>query len=207
MTAVAEPVPAVSPQTPETPEAPIWRLTVEQYHRMIDAAILTDGDPVELLEGWLVEKMTKYPSHTLARELVEEALGRLTRAGWFIRSQEPITTIDSEPEPDLFVVRGERRDYRRRHPRPDEVALVVEVADSSLRTDRTLKKRVYARAGIVSYWILNIVERQLEAHTDPTGPADKPDYRHRQVHKAGEEVPVVLDGEQVGSIAVSELLP
>lgn len=93
------------------PDNPIWRLTVEQYHQMIDAGILTEDDSVELLEGWLITKMPKKPSHSVATELTQDALMTVLPAGWFIKVQEPITTADSEPEPDIMVVRGVRRDY------------------------------------------------------------------------------------------------
>jgi Uma2 family endonuclease len=206
MTAVAEPVPAVSPP-PDVPEVPIWRMSVEQYHRMVDAGILDEDTPVELLEGWLVQKMTKHPAHVLSSRLTAYALERLLPAGWFLNRQDPVTTGDSEPEPDIAVVRGGARDYASRHPGPNEVPLVVEVAEASLKTDRTVKKRAYARAGIAAYWIVNLVDGQLEVYTDPTGPAARPDYRERQVLNPGESIAVVLDGEPCGYIPVAELFP
>ena len=126
-------MPAVS-----LPTMPIWRLSVEQYHRMIRFGILTDDDPVELLEGWLITKMPKNPPHRLSTQLTREAIARLLPPGWYVDAQEPITTEDSEPEPDVVVVRGERHDYRDHHPREHDVALVVEVADTTLQRDRTL---------------------------------------------------------------------
>lgn len=122
----------LSTERAAVPDDTIWRLTVEQYHRMISAGILTDDDPVELLEGWLVFKMPKNPQHRLATQLTREALTRLIPAGWFVDTQEPITTYDSEPEPDVMIVRGQPRDYANRHPVPAEIALVVEVADATL---------------------------------------------------------------------------
>jgi Uma2 family endonuclease len=85
--------------------------------------------------------------------------------------------------------------------------LVVEVADASIRDDRGLKKRLYARAGIAVYWIANLVDRQIEVYTDPTGPVDDPDYRQRHVYGPAVAIPVVLDGTAVGSVHVQELLP
>lgn len=118
------------------PKEPIWRLQVRQYYDMIDAGILTDDDPVELLEGWLVTKISKAPPHRIATQLTREALAQLAPPGWYVDDQEPITTTDSEPEPDVVIVRGDRRDYTERHPYADEVALVVEVADTTLQRDR-----------------------------------------------------------------------
>ena len=144
------------------PDDPIYRITVAQYHEMIHSGILTDDDPVELLEGWLVTKMSKNRRHSLATRFTREALESIIPQGWYVDSQEPITTMDSEPEPDVVVVRGNPRDYIERHPAPAEVALVVEVSDATLQRDRTLKLRVYASAGIPAYWILNLQENQLE---------------------------------------------
>ena len=132
----------------------IWRLSVEQYHAMIQAGILTEDDPVELLEGWLVTKMSKNPKHRVATRLVREALEKALPPGWYVDSQEPLTTADSEPEPEVMIVRGETRHYLDHHPGPQDIALVVEVADSSLQRDRTLKKQIYAAAGISLYWML-----------------------------------------------------
>jgi Uma2 family endonuclease len=189
------------------PSEPIWRLSLEQYHAMIRAGILTDDDPVELLEGWLVPKMPKNPSHRAATRLTREALQRLTPAGWYVDAQEPITLEDSEPEPDVVLVRGETRDYLDRHPGPRDVALVVEVADATLLRDRTLKKRLYAAAGIAAYWIVNLPDGQVEFYADPTGPAEQPDYRRRQDYDRSGEVPVVIEGKEVGRLPVRDLLP
>jgi Uma2 family endonuclease len=185
----------------------ILRLSVKQYHQMIESGILTDDDQVELLEGWLVYKMAKTPPHRLATGLVREALAAVVPAGWYVDSQEPITLADSEPEPDGVIVRGARRDYLRRHPGPEDVALVVEVANATLERDRGVKKKLYAQAAIPAYWIINLAERQCEVYTQPSGPTDEPDYRVRQNYKPGEEVPVVVAGREVGRLSVGEILP
>jgi Uma2 family endonuclease len=124
-----------------------------------------------------------------------------------VDSQEPFTTGDSEPEPDVMVVRGALRDYPDGHPRAEHVALVVEVADTSLRTDRGTKKRAYARAGIPVYWIVNLVDRCIEVYTDPTGPTEEPDYHQRREYSPNETIAVVFDGVEVGALPVAELLP
>lgn len=188
------------------PNAPIWRLSVEQYHDMIRSGILTDDDPVELLEGWLVTKMPKKPPHTLATQLTRDALAGVLLSGWFVNVQEPISTADSEPEPDVVIVRGDRRDYREQHPRPDDVALVVEVADATLQQDRTLKLRLYASARIATYWILNLPERQLEVYRDPIGEGDQATYRQRRNYQPSDDAPVVIDGQEVARLRVESLL-
>lgn len=200
-------VPLATGASATVPTEPIWRLSVEQYHEMIRAGILTEDDPVELLEGWLVTKMPKNPPHRLATQLTRESLARLWPAGWYVDAQEPITTTESEPEPDVVVVRGERRQYRDRHPGPQDLALLVEVSDATLQRDRGAKKRLYARAGIAVYWIVNLLESQVEVYTDPSGPADQPDYRQHHVYGLADAVPLVIEGREVGRLAVRELLP
>lgn len=208
MTAIAtQPASLTTESNSVVPIELIWRLSVEQYHAMIQAGILTEDDPVELLEGWLVTKMPKNPKHSLATQLIQEALTRLLFPGWHVNVQEPVTTGDSEPEPDVLVVRGDRRQYTDRHPGPREVALIVEVADSSLRRDQVLKKRLYAAAGILVYWVVNLPEARIEVYTDPSGPAEQPDYRQRRDYAQSDMVPVILDGVEIGRLPVHELLP
>jgi Uma2 family endonuclease len=210
MTAAIAPAP-VAPSTPPPP-APVpddlvYRLSVEQYHAMIRAGILTEDDPIELLEGVLVAKMSKNPAHSTAKRLLLQALIRTLPAGWFADEQEPITTNDSEPEPDLAIIRGTPRDYNNRHPGPQDLWVVIEVAEASLRRDRGRKKRLYARAAVPVYWIVNLTDRQVEVYTDPTGPADEPDYRRQQNYGPSDTVPVVVGGAEVGRLTVSDLLP
>jgi Uma2 family endonuclease len=191
-------------QTLAVPDYPIWRFTVEQYHEMIRAGFLTEDDPVELLEGWLVTKMPKTTRHTYSTQQTRDVLAEIVPSGWHVTDQEPITMADSEPEPDVLVVRGSLRDYPEHHPSPSDIALVVEVADATLQRDRTLKLRVYASAGIVVYWILNLVERQLEVYSDPS---EQGEYRQRVIYRESDAVPVVIGGQEVGRIAVRDVLP
>ena len=208
----------VSTQTGETVPQPttddaglsldsLYRLTVEQYHALAREGILTDDDPVELLEGLLVCKMTKYRPHTMATGLLRDALAEIVALEYYVDAQEPVTTSDSEPEPDLLVVRGTRRDYTDRQPGPDEVVMVVEVADTTLRRDRGVKKRIYAAAGLPTYWIVNLKERQIEVYTGPTGRTKRPTYTQRQDYRPEETIPVVIDNTEVGRIRVQEVLP
>lgn len=207
MSVDTQPVPRTVRQSDVAPNVPIWRLSVGQYHDMIEAGILTDDDPVELLEGWLVPKMPKNPPHRLSTQITREALTRLLPPGWYVDAQEPITTQDSELEPDVVVVRGERRHYRDRHPGPEDIALVVEVADTTLQRDRTAKRRLYARAGIPTYWIINLLDNQLETHEVPQGAEEQADYRERRIYSVLDEAPVMIAGREVARLAVRDLLP
>ena len=206
MSAVAAPLTVIS--TNALPE-PIFRLSVAQYRQMIEHGILAEDDPVELLEGYLVEKMPKNRAHSYTTQATRDAVAAALALApdWFIDVQEPIETEDSEPEPDLSVVRGNRKKFARRLPRAKDLGMLVEVAESSLQRDRGFKKRLYAAARVAIYWIVNLRERQVEVYTLPTGPGKKPDYRRRHDFAANEEVPLVLDGVEVGRIVVKDILP
>src|SRR5262245_6797547 len=168
------------------PPFPIQPFTVDQYHQMIAARVFHEDDRVELLEGWVTPKMPRNPAHDSTVDLVSEVLRALAPSGWRVRSQSAITTADSEPEPDAAVVAGAAMRYAQHHPGPADIALLVEVADSSVSHDRVEKGRVYSRAGIVSYWIVNLPDRQVEVYTDPTGPDPSPRYRKRPDYRAGQ---------------------
>jgi Uma2 family endonuclease len=185
----------------------ILRMSVEQYQAMVQANILTEDDPVELLEGWLVQKSARHPRHQVVTGLIYRALERFVGGGWYVDSQEPITTADSEPEPDVIVIRGELVNFLQRHPQPHEIALVVEVAEATVRRDRGAKKRIYARAGIPVYWLVNLVNQTVSVYAEPDSAASPPDYRRHKLYCPGEEIPVVVDGTVIGQLAVNEILP
>jgi Uma2 family endonuclease len=207
MSVISQPKPRVLDETCDIPSGAIYRLTVEQYHQIVRAGIIGEDEPVELLKGWLVRKMRKNPPHRFATESTREALGEVIPSGWHVQSQEPITLLDSEPEPDVSVIRGSARDYAQEHAGPNNVGLVVEVADTSLARDRGFKKQIYAEARIPVYWIVNLIDRVVEVYTEPSGPGEQPDYRKNEAYAAADDVPVVLDGREVGRIAVRDLLP
>jgi Uma2 family endonuclease len=186
---------------------PLRRFSVDEYHEMFRTGLLTEEDRVELLEGWIVRKMTRNPPHDTAIALAMRLLTVNTPAGWHCRVQLALAADLSDPEPDLCIVRGSERDYSQRHPRPRDTALVVEVADTSLDTDRTIKWLLYARIGIPAYWIVNIPEQQIEVYTEATGIDPNPEYRHRHDYGLDDLVPLMIEGRQVARIAVRDLLP
>jgi Uma2 family endonuclease len=184
----------------------VRRFTVEEYHRLSTAGVLTEDDRVELLEGWIVPKVTHSPRHDATVDQAHATLREALPKGWRIRVQSVITTGDSEPEPDLAVVRGPAGRYLRRHPGKQDIALVVEVADSSLLEDRSLKGRLYARAGLRQYWIINLLEGEVEVYSGSSRSAGKPSFRTRRVHGRNDRVPLIIGGKVAALVPVKDLL-
>jgi Uma2 family endonuclease len=211
MAAIAE-LTIKSELTPTTsiPSEIIWRLSVSQYHAMIQTGIIDEDAQIELLEGFLISKMPKNPPHRLSTGLLQDALLAIIPANYHLNLQEPITLVDGEPESDLVIVRGKRLDYRDRHPTGADVVLVIEVSDASLERDRTIKQRIYARAGIPIYWILNLRDRQLEIYTEPININDNPQYQQCQVFTETAAAPVCWADEtgdrEFGNICLQDLL-
>jgi Uma2 family endonuclease len=187
--------------------AGLYRFSVAQYHKMIAIGVLTEDDDLELLDGYLVHKMTRNPPHDACLQLIQETLPRLLPAGWCLRMQSAITLSSSEPEPDAAIVRGNARTYAAAHPKPADIGFVIEVADSTLDSDRIDKGHIYAEDGIACYWIVNLIDRQIEAYTLPSSATGTPAFGHRQDYRLGEDVPMVLDSALVGNIPIRDLLP
>jgi hypothetical protein len=201
----------MTPQAPPLPllgvQAGFHRFSVAEYHRLIQAGFLTEDDNIELIDGYLVQKMSRNPPHDGTLFRLSKRLSAILTIGWDVRSQSAVTLTRSEPEPDLALVRSDPADYTIRHPTAAEVGLIIEVADSTLAGDRADKGRIYAEAGIVCYWIVNIPDRQIEVYTSPSGPAAAPAYAQRQDYRPGDSVPVILDGATVAPLAVADVLP
>jgi len=187
------------------PPFQIARFSVEQYHRMIESGAFTEDDRLELIEGWVVQQMAKGPGHEYAVGQGEELLRARVPGGWHVRNQAPITLTSSEPEPDLTIVRGDRGVYRQRHPGASEVALVVEVSDTSLNTDH-VKGKAYGSAGIAEYWIINLVDRCVEVYTRPDATSEL-GYASRKIFGATETIALHIAGQDLGTLAVIALLP
>lgn len=204
MSTATMPQPMTNYGIPPWVPSSLYRLTLEQYEAMVEAGILGKRDRVHLIDGFLVAKMTQNDPHATADELCGQALSRLVPAGWHIRAGKPIRIpgLTSKPEPDRSVVRGVARDYARRSPEPADIALLVEVSDTSLADDRKLAD-LYARAGIPAYWIVNVIDGQVEVYSRP-GPSG---YDSPEVLAPGHSLAVVIDGVEVGEIPVDDLLP
>src|SRR5262249_22170236 len=105
------------------------------------------------------------------------------------------------------LVRGSFVDYENRHPTIADIGLMIEVADASLLRDQRDKTRIYARAGIPGYWIVNLVDGRIEVYLQPSGPTGVPTYNSFHIYQAGDAVPLIMVGVSVGTIAAADLLP
>jgi Uma2 family endonuclease len=190
-------------------------LSVEQYHQMQSAGILIDGMPIELIEGFLLHKDRSSkgsdrgkhtPRHAHGIVCVQrEVASRIGHKECHARCQLPVTLDDrSEPEPDVAVVAGPPGTYRRRHPGPADILLAIEVSDSSLAFDRSTKQRLYAAAGIPTFFIVNLIDRQIEVYEAPD--AARGCYARRTDFKPGETVRFLLRGSEPLELPVADIL-
>ncbi|GAB5403568.1 MAG: hypothetical protein Aurels2KO_17990 [Aureliella sp.] len=155
---------------PTAPPLPLRRFSVEQYHQLGELGVLTPEDNVELLEGWIVEKMNQRPIHGFIVGVLTEFFQSVLPNGLSLRCQLPISTDRSEPEPDIAIVQGSHADFRTRHPDGNDCRLVIEVADTSLIKDRS-KVQIYRDAGVQEYWIINVNDKCLEQHLFSDSPS------------------------------------
>jgi Uma2 family endonuclease len=154
------------------PEVKTRRWRRVEYDRLVELGVFT-GERLELLDGALVVREPQGSAHAAVVAHIGQVLAAAFGAGWHARLHSPLALDDdSEPEPDVAIVAGRPGDYVTAH--PSTAALVIEVADSSLRLDRRLKAGLYARARLREYWIVNLAGGGLEVHRDPQQAADAP---------------------------------
>ena len=177
-----------------------YRLSRAEYDRAVEAGVFEPDARLELIDGALLAMTPQGSRHAAAVSLTARELRKVFGDRVEIRIQSPLALgDDSEPEPDVAVVPGSARDYRDRH--PAEAMLVVEVADTSLHRDRTVKPRLYARAGIPEYWLISLPDARVEVHREAVAGG----YARRSIHRAGETIaPVARPGT---AIDVDDLLP
>ena len=185
------------------------RWTTDAYDRMVAHGVFSPGDRVELIDGEVVNMTPQGSAHITAVLLVHQRLQQAFGAGFHVRPQAPLAADPlSEPEPDVSVVRGAVRDYAACHPTARDTVLVVEVSDSSLEYDRVTKGSLYARAGIPEFWIVNLIDLQLEIHRKP-----QPDSAARFGWGYAKRVKVAPGrsasplGTPSAAVAVCDLLP
>lgn len=183
------------------------RWTRDEYHKAAEVGIFRPDERLELLNGEVLAKMSPQSNpHASGIVLSAETLREVFQGSYHIREEKPVVLSDaSEPEPDLVVVRGTAREVQR-HPTPENIVLLIEVSDSTLRFDQGEKATAYARSGIADYWILNLRERRLEVRRDP-GPVSENEtgYRTLQiVTEGGEIAPLALPE---ATVRVGDMLP
>ena len=189
----------------------LYRIPLGVYLETVEIGLLGPSDRVVLLDGILVNQMGKGNPHTATRIAVVKTLMGLVPNGWHVRFEAPVAMASgpkgrpSAPEPDVTVARGEGWDYIARTPTPADTAIVIEVAESSLRKDRKGLAR-YSWTNIPVAWIINLNERTVEVYSRPTGPVDSSKYQESKTYSLDDEVPVVLDGQEVGKVAVRAFL-
>jgi Uma2 family endonuclease len=183
-----------------------WHWKRSEYEQLVDLGLF-HGKPVELIGGQLLVAEPQGSYHSTGIGLTDDVLRAVLPPGWVIRSQMPVALDEeSEPEPDLAVVRGTRADYRDGH--PSRAALVVEVAESSLDFDRKEKGSLYARARIADYWIVNLVDRVVEVYRDPVPDVAAPyGWRYGSREVVGPPASVTLLAIPSARVTVSDLLP
>jgi Uma2 family endonuclease len=182
------------------------RWTRADYYKMGELGLLPEKN-VELIEGEIIEMSPIHSPHATAVTLLNEVLREVFSKGWVIREEKPLSLgTNSDPQPDLAVVAGKVRDYAQAH--PDTAALVIEVAESTLSYDRKRKASLYAKAGIQDYWIINLVNQQVEVHRRPIADKDAPSgfsYGELSIFKDGDKVAPLAKPK--AKIAVADLLP
>ena len=194
--------PLMSPAGPAAPPlADVYRMDIDEFERVAD---LLKAERVELIDGFIVERGAMDPPHVLSSEKLRRKFDQLLPDGWFVREDKPVQVHRTyEPLPDLTIVEGDPDTYGNRHPVPADVATVIEISDSTLAKDRGEKQVNYARGGILVYWIVNLIDRQVEVYTAPSSDG----YSSCVIFNPGQSVPVVINGVEVGQIAVAEILP
>jgi len=186
------------------PQVHLW--TRDEYYKMAGVGLF-QGKHVELIEGRIIEMSPMGSLHATAVALVGRALERAFGQGYFARWQMPLDAGEySEPEPDISIILGDVRDFRDSHPKT--AILIVEVAETSLTYDRIEKSGLYARLGISDYWLLNLIDRQLEVHREPVADASQPlGFRYAQVMILRPAAQISPLAKPDISIRVDDLLP
>lgn len=178
------------------------RWTREEYYRAYDLGLFGPEERLELLDGEIIAKLTQNTPHAYGLLAATDVLRTAFAEGHHVRSQLPLVLNDaSEPQPDVMAVKGALVDYLQDHPRASDISLLVEVSDTTLRMDRGRKRAAYARAGVQEYWILNLVERQLEVYRNPSGAR----YRQSAIYREGDTVSPLAAPDAV--IQIADLLP
>jgi Uma2 family endonuclease len=182
-------------------QLPRRRFTAEEVWRMIETGVLSEDEPLELLEGELVVVTPQGPIHQTLSERTRRLLERAFGEGVHGHTHSTIDAgHDDLPEPDVVILRGGVDDYLDRLPTASDILLIVEISRTSLREDRG-KARIYSRAGVAVYWLVNLPAQQVEVYS---GPSPNGEYAEPLIYGESDEVPV--PGTEA-HLAVRDLLP
>jgi len=176
-----------------------YHFTVEEYHRMGEAGIIAPGRRVELIRGEIIEMSPINSLHAGTVKLLNRLLSPLLGEDYIVSVQDPVE-LDrySEPEPDLAILKYRKDLYTQSHPKPSDVLLIIEVADSSLEKDREIKLPLYAAAGIEEAWTINLQDQQIEVNTEPTAKG----YSNKHIYRKGD----IITHSLIGKLEVDRVL-
>ena len=204
MSAVIE----VSAQTPpvigrfNTQMPKLRQITTAEYDLMIESGVFDENEQIELLSGVIIEKMPKGTKHSSANDRASRVFYRHFGDDIVIRNQNPVWLDEfSELEPDIVLAIPKEDEYENSHPTPNEIFLILEVADATLGYDRNTKSAAYARAGIRQYLILNVQEKTLEDYREPNADG----FQSKRTYRAGQNFNVVAFPETI--FQVKDFLP
>ena len=144
-----------------------YKWTIEEWHQLVESGVL-EGKPVEFLEGEIIEMSPEREEHTYTNDDVAELLREKLKGLAKIRESHPITLDNSEPEPDIAVVRLPKTIYTQHHPYPKDIFWLIEISYKTLKIDLEKKSKIYARNGIPEYWVIDLVNKKLVVHTQPS---------------------------------------
>ena len=189
------------------PSLPVRHFSIAEYHKMGEMGIFSEDVRVELIEGVIIEMSPIGSKHAgTVNKLNWLFSNRLLPSEARIAVQNPVVLDDgTEPQPDISVLKPKDDAYTSAHPRPDDVLLIVEVADTSVEDDRAIKLPRYAAVGIPEVWLVNIPERMIEVYHTPTGEKEVARYKIRVEYYEGETLnPEAFPGVKIG---VADVLP
>ncbi len=199
---------ALEPESVATASSSVdsaYLFTTEDFCKMIDAEIFPDEARVELWDGRIHRKMAKDQAHSFTWTKLNAALLPILPPGWSLWSECSILIRPNKaPLPDLMILRGAAEEYRVRRPEAADAALVIEVADSSLKIDTGAKLAAYARAGVAAYWIINLKDGAVHVYTDPVPSEGR--YTSAATIGGDGSIPFALDGKPIAMLAASDLL-
>ncbi|MEM6632484.1 MAG: Uma2 family endonuclease [Bacteroidota bacterium] len=168
-------------------------LSVEEYYKMWEAGILVEDDHVELINGEIVYLSPEGGKHSACISRIAEIIPVILAGKVIMRIQDPIhCSLHSEPEPDIVLAKRRSDHYESGHPGPEDILLVMEVADSSLAVDRNTKLSLYASSQINEYWVINLQDSEIEVYQEPKGDH----YSLRRIYSLDESVPLPM-GEHI----------